>query len=161
MNDVFPSADAVAVAIIAACYYTGDDPLQYGDGSRGLRSAFYAYAALARLYPECPNPALGRCLGRDSYSACQLKHETNQARKAKWWSEKDLCEVVLALEEFLGIRVREAAPPVPLLHQAPPAAPTRIHHPMRTMRAIDRCNPVDLGDPPPGRSALDQRRSVR
>lgn len=60
----FPTADDVAVAIVAACRQTGEDPVSCAEGIYTVRRArHYAMHALARVFPEAMRRSLARCVG--------------------------------------------------------------------------------------------------
>lgn len=92
---MFPSADRIAVAIVMAARLHGEDPLSVASGVPGGRSRVLAYAALAEAWPQARKAGLSRCCA--FISPATASAHLNNARKAKWWSEDHLDEIVGAL----------------------------------------------------------------
>lgn len=115
---MFPSADRIAVAIVMAAQVHGEDPLAIARGVPGGRGRVLAYAALTEAYPQARKAGLSRCCAFIS-PATASAHLSN-ARKARWWNEDHLDEIVGALvaddvepEDVIASRdAPEAAPPV-------------------------------------------------
>ncbi|MBN9035486.1 MAG: hypothetical protein J0H53_05410 [Rhizobiales bacterium] len=109
---MFPSADRIATAIVMAARFHGDDPLSIASGVPGGRSRVLAYAALTEAWPQARKAGLSRCCAFISPAAASA--HLNNARKARWWNEDLLDEIVGALveEDYASRDVPEASPPV-------------------------------------------------
>ena len=94
---MFPSADRIAVAIVMAARFHGEDPLSIARGVPGGRGRVLAYAALTEAWPQARKGGLSRCCAFIS-PATASAHLSN-ARKAKWWNEDLLDEIVGVLVE--------------------------------------------------------------
>ena len=92
---MFPSADKIAVAIVMAARFHGENPLSIASGVPGGRGRVLAYAALTEAWPQARKGGLSRCCAFIS-PATASAHLSN-ARKAKWWNEDLLDEIVGAL----------------------------------------------------------------
>jgi hypothetical protein len=82
---MFPSADTIATAIVAASRLTGEDPIALAMGEMGIRARHIALDALLSAYPDARREGLGRCLGYGSPRAAQ--GNLIGARKLKWWRD--------------------------------------------------------------------------
>lgn len=90
----FPSAHHVALAIVAASRLTGEHAIACAAGAPGLRCRPIAFEALRAIWPEARTNGLGRCVGwRPSSTGGAIA----SARKAAWWNEDFVDEVVGAL----------------------------------------------------------------
>jgi hypothetical protein len=175
----YPSADAVAIAIVAACRQLKEDPLRLFEYEFGTnRPRYLAYFALVKFFPDTPNPALGRMLGASRYRACNLKAEAITAKnKSQWWNQDQAEAVCAELEAFLKRRAgplpdvstkvaeqeKQKALVMKTLDEVveemglPP--PSRYTRPVRSGTREDLS--YNFGDPIPGsgRSALEQRQA--
>ena len=162
----YASADVIARAFVTACGLTGADPLEiYAPGlspfdERGaplVRARYLAANAVLAVMPEISRPALARGLwGFDGNSS-----NIPQAVRLKWWREDWLDEVVGAIlahfapETAEGVvradRTAEEESEAVVVHTP---APVAAAEPVRRGRPS-----VPLGEPSPGRSALDKRRA--
>jgi hypothetical protein len=92
---MFPSADQIATAIVIAGRLTGEDPVAVASGEMGLHARHVAMDALCRAFPDARRAGLGRCCGYGTPRAAQAG--VIAARKARWWSDIHVDEVVGAL----------------------------------------------------------------
>lgn len=158
------TADHVAWAIVAACRETGDDPFDCacgkmrpsGPGRHGaLRGRHYALHALVEVFPEHDKFELARMVGAPGNSRAFWHHSWNQVAKpassgrrmVNWWDDGAFARVILAIR---------AVPE----HRFGLVAEISLH---RDPVPIERCADMTaefFGDPPPGRSALAQRKAV-
>jgi hypothetical protein len=155
MSAVFASADQIARGVVAAARLVGADPLRIYEPSPRApnamsRARWLAYAALSSIVEGCGKAALARSLGIGS--AWNAPSNFKLAKNSKWWREDWVDEIVGAIlapesEPELGGAVEVL--PEPSAPSPPPAPP----------RKPGRRAPLDLGEPEPGRSALDRRRS--
>lgn len=91
---VFPSADQIALAIVAACRITGDGPMATCM-RQPSRARNIALAALIEVFPDATRQSPARCCG---YAKPALGTTTlGMARKAAWWNEAHVEEVIGAL----------------------------------------------------------------
>lgn len=143
------TADEVARAIVAACRETGDDPVEVGSGGfvrdrgkRHPRARHYAYLALRWLHPDGDETAVARAVGAHPQKARgyadSVRYQILGRGRAIYggrpqanWLEWPVLERVVAATRP-GVLVTRVAP-------APRLTETAV---------------MDLGDPPPERSAL-------
>lgn len=88
--DEIPTADAVALAVIAAAKVLDEDPLSLGDPNALQRFRWPAMAALNVFYPRVPWACLGPMVDVSASPRVRL----NQAQGARWW--KPLGETAFA-----------------------------------------------------------------
>lgn len=128
---MFPSADRIAVAIVMAARFHGDDPLSVASGGGGNRGRSLAYGALTEAFSDVMKAKVARWCGFPSQSAASA--HLIHARRARWWNEDHVDEIVGALveEDYASREVPEASPPV-----APPllCAPAASRQGRATMR---------------------------
>lgn len=94
MPSTIPSADDVAIAIIAAARIWRDDPEEVARGVPDLISRFTAFTALEIVFPECPKGVITRMVGGkgtflsrfergvskpDRQRRCSVQHEVAEA----------------------------------------------------------------------------------
>jgi hypothetical protein len=157
MSAVFASADQIARAVVAAARLVGADPIEAllsrdASGQRGNPAAharLLAFAGVRIALPGIRDSALARGLNFAYKGSVAVQKIQNPP---SWWREDWVNEIVGAIlapeiEPELGGAV-EVLPEPPA--SSPPPAPPR-----KRVRAA----PLDLGEPEPGRSALDRRRS--
>lgn len=91
---MFPTADEIARAIVTACRLTGDQPVATCMGQPS-RARCLAMHALMTTFPDARRESIARCCGlrkRETIHAI-----VGAARKASWWREEWVDEVVGAL----------------------------------------------------------------
>jgi hypothetical protein len=101
-----PTADQVAIAIIAACGETGADPEDVIGGRLGTgqnfpisRARTYAALALRAIFPDNGNVAFGRMVGsRSPGSFVTLVDHQIKDGTLKWWDDAVFMRVVEAIE---------------------------------------------------------------
>lgn len=76
-----PSAHEVALAVVAACGVTGDDPVF--ERENWMRCRVPAAKALSVFYPECPVEAIGRFVGLPKLTLGTM----HAVETAPWWAE--------------------------------------------------------------------------
>lgn len=115
----FPSSDDVAVAIVAACRETGEDPIICASRETGnIRARHYAMHALCHVFagltPAEAARAVG-CVGNPGTVFAVSKVKCFRA--AGWWNERAYCRIVFAIQEG---KVPPPEPP-PYFPPEPPA----------------------------------------
>ena len=88
----YPTADAVAAAVVAAARVTGEDPLTVFDS--GPRCKLPAFEALTIIYPDAPVSHLARMVGINTNPMGRLK----QGKTRSWWPEDGAPALDAALE---------------------------------------------------------------
>jgi hypothetical protein len=88
----FPSADQIALAIVTACRLTGENNPIGTCLRQPSRARHIAFAALQVAFPDATQRTLARLCGypTPAAGAANLFH----ARRARWWSEDPVDEVV-------------------------------------------------------------------
>lgn len=150
MGELYPPADAVAAAIVAAWREMGN-PRKVAHGAPAValgeldirepfdhtfaisRTRAYAALALRRVYPECPRPTIARLVGASKQTAPSLLSavESGIARGThKWLVERVLARVVSAIEALPP----EVAPIIPENIPEPDLLPDRV--PMRRRPSV-------------------------
>lgn len=125
---MFPTADDVAIAIIAASKEVNADPILVASGARRsygggfyeiTRARYYAAEALVKVFsPQCSAAAASRMVGvnqrPDGGNAAVFLSNLRQMRKAnsiKWWNNGVFERVVTALERHREKTTQHAHPP--------------------------------------------------
>lgn len=141
---LFPTPEAVALAVVTACMLTGESPLDTIERpNRQNRARMVAMAALLDCLPGLPPHRITGCFGASSQGVML-------ARRGAWWREDWVDRVCEALATL--------APP----HG--PASATKLavlrQEDFQPAQIIGRrvAVAVALGEPAPERSALAQRR---
>lgn len=93
-EDLWPSADTVARALIASARALGESALDVSEPVGGLRFRFPAYEALKLFYPARSAREVGRMVGLMSSPAERLAG----AHKASWWPGPGAAALNAALE---------------------------------------------------------------
>lgn len=133
MKKTFCTADEIAIAVVAASRIEGENPLKVIRGEYGSHARWFAIAALVETFPKADREAIGRGCGiRNKTVAESCGSVVHTKRRRTWWNESAVSRVMAAL---VGAGLPDAR---------------RIEH--RETRAS-----INLGDPAPGRSALDMR----
>lgn len=91
---MFPTADQVAIAIVTACKLTGDMPISTCLRQQS-RARNIAMQALMNVFPDARRQGLARCCGYPTPATGTTT--LNMARKASWWREVWVDEVIGAL----------------------------------------------------------------
>lgn len=152
----FPTADDIARAIVAACRETGDDPLACASGAPSQRGRHYAMHALLHVFPKLSRTSAATVVGCPGKPAAFYINSWHQMVKprasgighmANWWDDEAFGRVIAAVESGRGR----------------PVKPFRIADRLTTRiaalpRGLVNVNHLVFNDPPPGRSALDQKR---
>ncbi len=159
MSKIFASADQIARAVVAAAGITGADPcavLAISEKRPVIRARFLAFAALEAAIAGVNVEALARGLNFP-YRGNVAKQKIHP--RPGWMSLGDLDEVIGAIlapemepEGESETRI-EASPPATMASTGISPAPP----PSRPSRRGGMTIP--LGEPEPGRSALDRRRA--
>ncbi|MGO8738596.1 hypothetical protein [Rhodoblastus sp.] len=177
---VFASADQVARALVAAAKLLGADPL--GAFARTpahisaipiARTRYLAYDALRVALPSTNAEACARGVG---FAQASTAANIWKIRQAAWWRDAWVDEVVGAILGDGVERPVRAKRPTPSSGANAPPSPARgegtppprivappFSHLARAIPAVPAAKriggpPLHLGEPAPGRSALDARR---
>lgn len=109
-----PTADQIAMAIVAACKETTDDPIatasRYWRGATGgaNRARHYALHALIAVFPEANQESLCRAVGCCGKAKMFLNSSFGQVLdKAKWWDNAALDRVTAAISDGYIVSVRK------------------------------------------------------
>lgn len=170
-----PTAENVARALVAACAETGDDPIRAATGCVGgvhganIRGRHYAMHALLHVFPTLPRTSAARMVGCPGKPAAFYNNSWNliarpvsgSLRRANWWDEATYGRVIAAIEKSLVTSTWHGL-----------AIVTRQTSPLLkpegdlTMRRKPSINVEDvtaslMGDPPPQRSALFNRKPAQ
>lgn len=124
MSATVPTADQVAAAIVAACRFTGEDPIAVASGTRrSSRARHYAMHALAIRFPRCRKRALARMVGAAGASPERFWEQSGRRLKgcgAKWWRPAvcrriadDIPRASNHLSDFKSDRYEPPAPSAP------------------------------------------------
>lgn len=152
---MMPTADHIAIAIIAACRETGADPEQVAMGATNkagrhgdhsiTHARAYAALALAAVF-DCGRPAIARMVGSRHPNAYMSGLDFARKRgDMRWWDDAAFMRVVTAVETIPLPRLK-----LPTLY-ADPILP-------KPRRPLGACLTEELmGDPAPARSALGLR----
>lgn len=81
-QDEIPTAEAVALAVVAAAKVTGDHPLTIRDPCHAVRARIPAVKALEVFYGQVPLSRLGRYVGIEA----NIHQKIVSAEKAAWWA---------------------------------------------------------------------------
>lgn len=152
-----PTAEHVARAIVAAASLTGDDPVAVASGAPAVRARHYAAAALYKLFPQVLTRLIAQYVGMLNGSSQSSERSSIEflRRKAAWWDESIVTAARTAVLETPG-PTSAAAKPHSLIDAAAQRAPVQ-----KARRLAEPEQPrgvVPMGEPEPGRSALDQKR---
>ena len=176
------TSDHVAHAMVAACRATGEDPLAVASGDRyASRGRHYAFHALIEVFSDVEKATIARLVGAPLPKKYWSTSYHNVARcnasgqpMANWWDFEVLDGVVAAIRAVdapIDLRSAIDLPPAAewLPHASPNPAgapgqpkPFRMFDAMlvsRRPRQLGLNITADLlGDPAPGRSALDHKK---
>lgn len=162
------SPDIIARAIVSAAQQTGADPEQIalgvtniGGGAEGDFSTAHAraYAALAlyETYPNADRLTIARAVG--AKSSAYIGQIISQRGKGglKWWCTLSFARVVEDVQTAARFSHITDEPRVPDVHRVREADAPPINMRKRVSANCESRTAELMGDPPPGRSALDQR----
>lgn len=89
---MFPCADQIALALVAAARMHGEDPLDVARGIPGARSRVVAYDALRSVFPDARRAGMARLVGfRDGTAGAVA---VAVAKRARWWRDEAVDEIV-------------------------------------------------------------------
>lgn len=120
---MFPSANAVAWAIVSACRETGEDPLVVvGERKPESRARHYAFQALKVVFPDFKRERLAfmcGCSGKPEYYATNSTNGMQRfvggpyvgERKHRFWNEDRFIRVIAAVRAA----VEDDAPAAPAI----------------------------------------------
>lgn len=168
LSDTFPTADLVARAIVAAAKETGANPEEVAMGVtvRGGRNGDYeisrarAYAAMAikAQFPDCHNASIARMVGAKWPTSYIGGIEFQQRNgNMKWWNAAALKRVIDAIKprpHLAHVSDEDRPRTVDRLRQGEYGA---LPGPKKPAGRFAVVTSEFMGDPPPGRSALDKR----
>lgn len=135
-GSVKPTADDVAIAIVAACRETGDDPIDTANGGLGInrstnRARHYALHALIHVFPKANRTDLCRlvgCPGKPGVFWNASWHQVVKPRSpgsllhmASWFDDTAYDRVIRAIEADMTRRA--VAPPPKPQPEPPPYRP--------------------------------------
>ncbi|MEJ8571255.1 hypothetical protein [Microbaculum marinum] len=135
---MFPSAEQIGRAVVAASRLTGEDPLNIGDPAAATRTRHYAFQALKDTFPDARREVLARCLGAARSGKGYASNSNLLIRqRSKWFSEVELRQVIEAIAapkqaQNMPENPREADKPEPEPKAARPSrapAPARARKP--------------------------------
>jgi hypothetical protein len=163
-----PTADHIAIAIVAACKETGADPEHVAMGANTAgrksnhsipRARAYAAIALRAVFEGAAAPMIARAVGYNKAATGALAQIDFQFRQGlmRWWDDAAFMRVVAALEAMVGQVEKDA---VVFKGTAVCREPVVKAYPiLRAKRPLGaRVTEEVLRDPAPGRSALEARR---
>lgn len=120
MSAVYPDAETVAAALVAASERTGEDPL--GLLSRPpLRAQWATLHALQEAYPELPWKCLARMAG---IGGADSQDRLRRTRLQQWWPGAGEQASRAALRAFVANQAASRAPEPPEAKPAPPSRPS-------------------------------------
>ena len=91
----FPSAEQYAIAMVTACGLTGDNPVELAQGAFGIKARHLTLDALRIVFPDAKLAQMAKSL---AYSTPEKAAGLlGTSRKAPWWSEIYVDEIVGAL----------------------------------------------------------------
>ncbi len=145
----YPTADQVAIAVVEACRSAGGSPLKCVEASVGNmpRARYIAMHALVAAFPDCRIPAICRMVGfRGKFDETLMRAYENSktgidAGIIRWWRPEVAARIASVLKD-------ELPPKFWMVDQVSTRRPVRPSAPAVGL----------MGDPPPGRSALDRIR---
>jgi hypothetical protein len=195
----YPTADAVAVAVVTACKHTNESPEAVVQGSWGSRARHYAAQALVKVYQNTPAPSIARMVGAGSSANSFMISSMRVISYRKWFKADIFNDVLRAVSRVTGREVKyrcrigegykgenhvtidtpadqeaqDIQDAVAVVAAEIAASPPSPRESFRLLEEIVTRKPVVpfarckdftaevMGDPRPGRSALDQREASR
>lgn len=140
---MFPDADQIALALVAAARMHCEDPLAVARGVTGSRARIVAYDALRSVFPDARREGMARLVGfRDGTAGAA---GVAVAKRARWWRDEAVDEIV---GQLLG-GGSDADEPDPEPRPAP-KRPAPVHFDAAERRLIarmwrDGANEVSIG----------------
>ena len=141
------TADAVAIAVVAAARLTGEDPLTIAARDPEMRCRHLALHALvhcfrgvvpARISAALACPGKASFFYRTSLWYTLGKAPQRDTKPAAWWRDEDLDTVIRAVEQQLEKNEPAAAlPPPPPKIEAPARKPPPVPEPPPPIRTKD------------------------
>jgi len=150
-----PTADDVALAIVMAARFYGEDPIGIarGHGSRGTREA--AFCALELCFPWAKKASLVRMVtGGKTFLTNFRKGWTRDARQAGYKLQLQIADAIHAQRNGRSLVVVADEPPVSVVTKQAACVLTTRRKPASDYEIVTAGL---MGDPPPCRSALHQR----
>lgn len=89
----FPTSDEIAVAIVTAARFHGEDSIETVTGTPGLRGRWIAVFALIDIFPDVPSSGLALKCGFLAGAAAQITGQRNRVIKLSWWRAAHLKKV--------------------------------------------------------------------
>jgi hypothetical protein len=155
MSADFPTADDVAWAIVAGCRETGEDPIACDGRKMSIRGRHYALHALLHVFPELPRYRAAELVGCPGKPAAFWNNSWYQVIRpcgaggalhmANWFDDEAYARVIAIVELSASDR------------RALPTRSLTIDFRRKPSTDYDDVTAAQMGDPAPGRSALDQR----
>lgn len=144
------TADDIAIAIVAACRQTGEDPILAVQGHTLHKKArHYAFHALIHVFPRYNQEVVARCLGSGKtakqFIAASFVSVLGRGgrTKAGWWDDEAFDRVIRAIEAGKTKRaIAPASPAVPAPRSAARSAPCDPP-PGMPPRAVPKPAPAD------------------
>ena len=153
----YPTADDVALAIVLSAREYKEDPIEVARGMCQRGSRELAYCVLTLCFPMVPTKAIVRMVGgAPNFLTTFRKGWKKEGRNKAYSLQQKIAQAVT--EQF------EARKPK---WRCPPGQPFKLVDELHTRKQavpVDRCENVNrdvLGDPQPGRSALDAKGNER
>ena len=148
-----PTAEHVARIIVAACKATNENPLYCAKGrSSYSRARCYAFVALAVAFPELTHAVVARLVGAAEFPTFVASTVQIARKRPAWWSLSIVNDCLAAIAHAPASEAQAECRRIGSTYSRP------IPKLSPLARVVDRrpAGPVSLGDPAPGRSALDQ-----
>jgi hypothetical protein len=124
MTAIFPTADQIAIAVVAASRLFGADPIKVVQGALSKpgapipesRARPVATEALRLRFPDARKDGIFRCLGWPAPHGAIVALRT--AKTTKWWSDDLVDEVLGALipddDDLVSAAPKKATAPLPV-----------------------------------------------
>lgn len=136
-DDAKLPADAVALALVSACRYTGEDPTTFVERDSRMMARHYAFHALEREFPKVSQREIARCVGapgkptffRRSSLWYVVGVGPHRLVPAEWWRPEVLDAVCRDVEALPRVEEPKLAPPPKrepvAVRSVPPETPAR------------------------------------
>ena len=143
---LFPTSDAIAVAILAASELTNEPYMDAVTGTKGNKARIIAMAALVEIFPMLPPRRIAACFKAASGLI-------DASRKLKWWRPDWVEHVVMELAQMKPPHAPDGAKKLATLERSGIDIWKEIPLSGQPQTAIP------FGEPPLERSALWQRQA--